>query len=141
MRCVVIKRYINSEFIADAMIKRTIFLFALVGLIVAFFAISGSGAINGVQITAEQPVFVQLTGYSMYPTIKDGEMNPCEMENSYCIGDVVAFQCKNQIVSHRIVGELFGKYVTKGDNNIMPDLGLVDSSEILCRVEINQTTL
>jgi signal peptidase I len=71
----------------------------------------------------------------MYPTIKDGETKSCEVEDDYCVGDIVAFNCKNQIVSHRIVGELFGKYVTKGDNNIMPDFGLVDSSEILCKVQ------
>jgi len=86
-------------------------------------------------------VFIELTGYSMYPTIKSGETNPCAVENDYCVGDVVAFQCRDYVVSHRIVGELFGQYVTKGDNNIMPDFGLVKNSEILCKVELNQTIL
>lgn len=123
------------------MIKRTIFLFALVGLVTAFFVFLGSESTDKIQINPEQPVFVELTGYSMYPTIKNGETKPCEIESDYCVGDVVAFQCRDQIVSHRIVGELFGKYITQGDNNLLPDLELVDMSEILCKVELNQTIL
>jgi signal peptidase I len=119
------------------MIKRTIFLFALVGLVIALILQMSSGPATTTHIGLDQPVFVQLTGYSMYPTIKNGETKPCEVENSYCVGDVVAFNCDSQIISHRIVGEMFGKYITKGDNNIIPDLKLVDASSVICKVQTN----
>jgi signal peptidase I len=123
------------------MIKRTIFLMLMIGLVIALLLQTQLNTAKPVFFDKNQSVFVELTGYSMYPTIKDGETKPCEVESDYCVGDVVAFQCKNQIVSHRIVGEIFGRYVTQGDNNIMPDLGLVTDSEILCKVELNQTIL
>jgi len=82
-------------------------------------------------------VFVQLTGYSMYPTIKDGEMEPCEPSQNYEAGDIVAFNKGDLVVGHRIIGQVFGRYITKGDNNVIPDIFLLDKKDIICKISVS----
>lgn len=122
------------------MIKTNIFL-AIFTVGVLFFMflhvnIGVSMPIQNIKIDEDSMVFVKLTGYSMYPTMKQGEIKSCLISGNYSVGDIIAFQGRDQVISHRIVGSMFGKFVTKGDNNVIPDFELVDSSEILCRVDV-----
>lgn len=96
---------------------------------------SGSAETPDIEIPDEDAkLFVQLTGFSMYPTLKEGDKLPCEKKDMYNIGDIVTFGKGNNFVSHRIIGEINGKYVTKGDNNLFPDLVLVDSDNVVCKL-------
>jgi signal peptidase I len=79
-------------------------------------------------------IFISLTGLSMYPIIKDGESKPCEVKEGYSTGDIVTFTKRSQNISHRVIGDVSGNYLTKGDNNLLPDPFLVGKEEILCKV-------
>ena len=100
-----------------------------------FFLSSASSEQQGsLPIAKNSGIFVEVTGYSMYPTIKDGETRKCEPQESYKVGDVVTFLKDGKYVSHRIVGEINGNCITKGDQNILPDIFLVKEKNIVCKV-------
>jgi signal peptidase I len=109
------------------------FIFGTLLFIVLYTVLFTPGG-PGMNINKDTPVFVELTGYSMQPTIENGERRECVQEQEYFIGDVVTFNIRNQLVSHRIIGKLFDKFITKGDNNIIPDLSLVAEADIICKV-------
>ena len=53
---------------------------------------------------------------SMYPTIKTGDVVIIVPQDKYEIGDIVAFQDGNMVVSHRIIDvNENGDFITKGD--------------------------
>jgi signal peptidase I len=79
-------------------------------------------------------IYVQVMGKSMEPTIAESSILKCEKEQTYGVGNVVAFQSSNKVISHRIIGELFGMFITKGDGNPIPDIGLVSKENVLCKI-------
>ncbi|HDQ60063.1 MAG TPA: signal peptidase I [Candidatus Woesearchaeota archaeon] len=77
---------------------------------------------------------IKITGYSMYPALTDGEMFDCKVADTYETGDIIVFEKGNSMIGHRIIGE-FNEFVfTKGDNNALPDIFIIDQKEIICRI-------
>ena len=59
---------------------------------------------------------------SMYPTIKTGDVVIIVPQDEYQVGDIVAFQDDNMVVTHRIVGvHENGDFITQGDANNTED--------------------
>lgn len=64
---------------------------------------------------------VVLTG-SMEPVIMPGDMILIQNKASYEVGDIVTFRGNNYPVTHRVIYEADGAYVTQGDaNNVRDD--------------------
>jgi signal peptidase I len=81
------------------------------------------------ELLTEQPVEIQMNGYSMYPTLKEGDSAVvCRCDDAAKIrrGDLLAFQAgENNLVCHRIIKieNVDGKQVftAQGDNNWLAD--------------------
>lgn len=64
---------------------------------------------------------------SMSPTISPGDLIIIQKQdsNQYIVGDIVSFHSNrfepNGTITHRIESILNGQFVTKGDNNTVPD--------------------
>ena len=99
-----------------------------------FLALNNAYASNPVEYPKTGDVYVSVQGRSMEPTIHDGSLIKCMQENSYNIGDIVAFSNWKYMISHRIIGELSDKFITKGDGNTIPDFGLISKVSILCKL-------
>lgn len=63
--------------------------------------------------------YVTIKGISMEPHLSTGDVVVLRSQDSYNIGDAVAYRSDmaGAIVLHRIVGELNGRYILQGDNN------------------------
>ena len=68
---------------------------------------------------------------SMEPEIKVNALVIAHEEEKYKVGDVITFKSGTDIVTHRIIGEDNGKYVTKGDANNTNDDERVSKDDIL----------
>ena len=77
--------------------------------------------------------FVIISG-SMIPQINVGDIVIVNDTIDVHNGDIIAFRRKSNVIVHRIVKEMFVNekvmYQTKGDNNDVEDLELVDVSSI-----------
>lgn len=64
---------------------------------------------------------VKVSGNSMYPTYKDGDVVFIKSASFYNINDVVVIKCKDCSIIHRIIKVMNTAdnvlYLTKGDNN------------------------
>jgi hypothetical protein len=82
--------------------------------------------------------FCSYTGPSMNPILREGDL--LEVKGYGCepirIGDVILFKKESVsgIVVHRVIGLSNNGLVTRGDNNIEEDLGLLDSRDVIGRV-------
>jgi len=85
----------------------------LMSLFMLFFIISISSSVMG------------LVGHtnSMYPTFTGGELVELIPSDTAEIGDIVVFYDEKGAVMHRVWAKWYGCYITKGDNNWVPDLG------------------
>jgi signal peptidase I len=111
------------------------FIVVFLAIAAVFFLSSASSEQqSSLPIAKNSGIFVEVTGYSMYPTIKDGETRKCEPQESYKVGDVVTFLNDGRYVSHRIVEEINGNCITKGDSNFLPDFFLVKEKNIVCKI-------
>ena len=87
--------------------------------------------------------YISVEGGSMVPALHEGDLTLVRRASRYEVGDVVAFEVPNPApgepgkVIHRVVGS-FGPtaYVTKGDNNPVPDTFHPTGDEIVGRVWI-----
>ena len=83
--------------------------------------------------------YVIVSGRSMEPTLRDGDLSLLRERKSYTAGDVVAFRVpkgepgEGAVVIHRIVGEAQGAFVVQGDNKASPDPWEPGPQEILGR--------
>lgn len=70
-----------------------------------------------------QVTYVVTDGVSMEPHFVDGDLVAVREQDSYDVGDVVAYKSRElgRIVLHRIVDVRDGRYVFKGDNNDWTD--------------------
>ncbi len=67
--------------------------------------------------------YIIVSGISMEPTLRSGDLVVVRKQESYTTGDVVAFEVEGGVVIHRIVGGTAEKgFVTQGDNKGGPDL-------------------
>lgn len=77
--------------------------------------------------------YVLVTGHSMEPTLRAGDLLVVHPQGSYAIGDVVTFRpAGGAQVVHRIVGgSPETGWITQGDNNPLRDSWVVAESEIV----------
>lgn len=66
--------------------------------------------------------YAVVSGPSMDPTFRTGDLVVTQRADSYAVGDVVLFRVKRALVIHRIVGgDPVAGYQTRGDNNAVVD--------------------
>ena len=95
------------------------------GTIVAIFFLASLPLIAGMDFQEhliKNNSRIQITGYSMYPTLIEQEAYNCEVCDSYGKGDIVVFQKDGAIIAHRIIEHINKKLVTKGEKNEFLDL-------------------
>lgn len=81
--------------------------------------------------------YIVVSGVSMEPTLRTGDLVVTQRQNLYGTGDVVAFPVTGGVVIHRIVGGTAeGGYVTRGDNRSSDDLWRPTADQILGRMWI-----
>src|SRR3990170_1536652 len=84
--------------------------------------------------------YVMVSGTSMLPTLKTGDLVVAQRQDSYAVGDIVAFRvprgepAAGAIVIHRISGEAEGGFVVQGDNKRYPDTWEPTADDILGRL-------
>jgi hypothetical protein len=71
------------------------------------------------------------TGRSMYPTLFEADLLEIEPPSRICVGDVILFVSKDNLVVHRVVGIASEGISTRGDNNNDDDRGLVAPEKIV----------
>jgi hypothetical protein len=71
------------------------------------------------------------TGRSMYPTLFEADLLEIEPPSRICVGDVILFVSKDNLVVHRVVGIASNGISTRGDNNNEDDQGLVAPEKIV----------
>jgi signal peptidase len=71
---------------------------------------------------------------SMSGSIEVNDMVIIHRQDSYAVGDVVTFKSGSSIVTHRIIGEENGLFVTKGDANNTRDTDPLNPELIVGRV-------
>lgn len=118
------------------MVKKALLIFPVICAIAiaVFLALNSAHASNTIELPKTGDVFVEIQGKSMEPTIHDGAFVKCDPETDYKVSDVVAFTNGEYQISHRIIGEFAGKFITKGDGNLIPDFSLVSKDSILCKL-------
>jgi len=78
-----------------------------------------------------------VTSGSMSPTIKTGAIVAIKPAVAYKVGDIITFKtgkAERDIVTHRIVGEKEGKFITQGDANNIADIKPVEQKQIIGRM-------
>jgi signal peptidase I len=79
--------------------------------------------------------YVMVEGASMEPTLSTGDLAIVREQDSYGVGDIVAFHAEGGIVIHRIIrGSAEEGYIVQGDNKERPDLWRPTSEDILGRM-------
>jgi len=71
---------------------------------------------------------------SMSDSIEVNDMVVIHRQKSYEVGDVITFETRGSLVTHRIIGETSLGFTTKGDANNSPDLDPVRQEQIVGRV-------
>ena len=65
--------------------------------------------------------YVQVTGNSMYPTLRQGDVVLLTRDDRYQVGDIIAYKSEllgGEVVIHRITAvRPNGRYATQGDHN------------------------
>jgi len=108
------------------------------GFIVAVFALVPFALISLISANTDllsgMKSFVVISG-SMEPDIPTGSIIYTVVKDYYAVNDVIAFNQKSRVITHRIVGietvgdEIF--YRTKGDANDIEDSQLISKNEIV----------
>lgn len=77
--------------------------------------------------------WVVTTGTSMEPGISAGDVAVVRPADDYAVGDVIAYRNPDlgQVVLHRIVDEVDGRFITQGDNNDWADSHRPAPGEVL----------
>lgn len=87
----------------------------------------------------------QIFGYSQYivtsgsmePEFSAGDMILVKSEDSYQLGDIVAFSDSNgATVTHRIIGSVEEQFITKGDANNIEDSELLAPERIIGKLQV-----
>jgi signal peptidase I len=71
------------------------------------------------------------TGRSMHPTLFEADLLEIEQPSRICVGDVILFVSKDNLVVHRVVGIASEGISTRGDNNNDDDRGLVAPEKVV----------
>jgi len=106
--------------------RKTASAFITVAMVLAAFAV-------GIAVLNHLGLVYPVKGKSMLPNILEGDLvfiKPCSTTDVN-VGDIVVYQRGDTFIIHRVVEKVVvGKEVllrTKGDNNPIPDVGLVDN--------------
>jgi len=100
--------------------KKKIFLFAAAFLVSNLaFSFTGVG-------------FSFLIGPSMEPAYHTGDVAVCSSKVQPEVGDVVVYDHGDKMISHRVVGEINGEYLVKGDNNEKLDPYSFEEQDFKC---------
>ena len=107
-------------------------LLAVVGLAAAWVLLFRPAFLGG------SVTYVTVQGVSMEPTLSTGDLAIVREQDSYGVGDIVAFHAEGAIVIHRIVrGSAEEGYIVQGDNKEFPDLWRPSGQDILGRMWIS----
>lgn len=71
---------------------------------------------------------------SMEPVLKTGSIIFTDETKSIEAGDIVTFRKWDVLVTHRVLCEKNGSYITKGDSNVRRDEGTVSKNQIIGKV-------
>ncbi len=71
---------------------------------------------------------------SMEPTISVNDMVVSRSQEQYAVGDIVTFVSGDSLVTHRIVEETEGGFITKGDANNTEDMEPLSPDQIVGKV-------
>lgn len=71
---------------------------------------------------------------SMAETINVDDLIIDKAQSEYAVGDIISFESGNSVVTHRIVGEENGEFITKGDANNTEDKDTVAKDKIIGKV-------
>ncbi len=87
------------------------------------------------------PYFLNYTGFintgtSMLPTIEKGDLVILKKQETYEVGDVIAFERDGITVTHRIIDNKNGIYKTRGDNNQFTDGSSVNNLSVYGKMVI-----
>jgi signal peptidase I len=79
--------------------------------------------------------YINVRGISMEPTLYSGDLLVMRAQDRYEVGQIVAFRSDmgGAIVVHRIVDQIEGRYILKGDNNSFLDRYTPTADEIVGR--------
>lgn len=76
--------------------------------------------------------YIMVSGRSMEPTLYEGDFALTMVQDSYQVGEIVAFRADGGVVIHRIIGGTAEEgYEVKGDNNLHPDAWLPRPQHII----------
>jgi signal peptidase len=97
-------------------ILRKVITFGIMALVIAWAVLMWPASFGG------PTSFVVVAGDSMEPTYSNGDLVIAREQDTYHIGDVIAFNVDKHIIIHRIIGGSADEgFITKGDNNERPD--------------------
>lgn len=71
---------------------------------------------------------------SMEDAISVNDLIIDKAQKEYSVGDIISFESGSSVVTHRIVGEKDGGFVTKGDANNTEDRDIVKKENIIGKV-------
>lgn len=104
-------------------------LFVLLGLTAVAFAVFAPSAWGG------SAHYLTIRGTSMEPGIHAGDVVIVREQDSYQVGDVIAYRSDmgGAVVLHRVVATLSDGYLLQGDNNTFVDRDQPSRSDVLGR--------
>ena len=110
-------------------IVRGLLLLAVVGLAAAWVLLFRPSFLGG------DVAYITVQGVSMEPTLSTGDLAIVRKQDSYSVGDTVAFHAGGGLVIHRIIrGSAEEGYIVQGDNKELPDLWRPTGEDILGRM-------
>lgn len=68
---------------------------------------------------------------SMAPAIEAGDLIIIKEQEHYQVGDIITFSQGRSLITHRVVGEEAGQWVTRGDANNTADTAPVDPQQVV----------
>lgn len=91
---------------------------------------------NKNSITEKMPVRILIIkSNSMYPILKIKDIIIIKKSNNYNVNDIITYNTENEVlITHRIVKNCEGGFITKGDNNNSEDNELVKLENIKGKV-------
>lgn len=91
---------------------------------------------NKNSITEKMPVRILIIkSNSMYPILKIKDIIIIKKSNTYNVNDIITYNTENEVlITHRIVKNCEGGFITKGDNNNSEDNELVKLENIKGKV-------
>src|SRR3972149_8829226 len=105
--------------------RRTLSLMLQVAVVIVWFFLLRPISLGG-------PVsYALVSGSSMEPTLRSGDLAILRAKQDYVIGDIVAFRSPSGNVIHRIVGEDAPGFILKGDNKTSSDPWRPQTEDVL----------